>query len=151
MILFLLLISMTEADIINDCIDIVKRNKYNYIPKIEIKTEIDNYYDNYKDIYDALEHEFITYVKTKLNESHYLSERYRLYGKKELEYWFLDDEEFKGSMTKIRNLSNLEYYVYLNNKVYSSKINCLEAKINYLSIVFIIFTFFQILNHISIY
>ena len=140
---------MTESDIINDCIDIVKRNKNNYLPNITITDEINNYYDNYKDIYDSLEHEFITYVKGKLNESHYLRERYRLYGKKELEYWFIDDEDFKSSLGKIRNLSNLEYYVYINNKVYTKKIDGLQSKVDYLLFIFILMTISQLLNHVG--
>jgi len=141
---------MTEADIINDCIDIVKKHKDNYLPTINITHEIDNYYDNYKDIYDSLEHEFITYVKAKLNESHYLKERYRLYGKKEIEYWFLDDEDFKSSLSKVRNLSNLEYYVYINNKVYTKKIDKLQSKVDYLLLIFVIMTIIQLFNHVGI-
>jgi len=129
---------MTEADIVNDCIDIVRKYKDFYIPSENITDEINDYYDNYKDIYDSLENQFIIYVKETLNECDYLKQRYRVYGKKELKYWFLENENFKKSLVKIRNLSNLEYYVYINNKIYNKKIEKLESKINYLLFVFII-------------
>lgn len=81
---------MTEADILNDCIEVVRKYKDFYIPSANITEEINDYYDNYKDIYDSLENQFIIYVKETLNECDYLKERYRVYGQKELKYWFLE-------------------------------------------------------------
>ena len=58
--------SKTEANIINECMLVIKRNRNKYIPNISIVDEIDNYYDNYKDIQDSLENKFISYVKNKI-------------------------------------------------------------------------------------
>lgn len=141
--------SKTEADIINECMLVIKRNRNKYIPNISIVDEIDNYYDNYKDIQDSLENKFISYVKNKIATDLHAKNRYSIYGIKELEFLF-EDEEFKSTLNDIRNLTNLEYYLYLTNKTNKDKIEKLEFKLNYLTLIFVIITIVNVFYHISI-
>lgn len=141
--------SKMEADIINDSIMVIKKNKDNYIPNTSIVNEIDEYYDNYKDIQEFLENKFITYVKNKIASDLHAKNRYLIYGIRELEFLF-EDEDFKSTLTDIRNLKNLEYYVYLTNKANKNKINNLEFKLNYLTFILVCITIINIFYHIGI-
>lgn len=141
--------SKMETDIINDSIMVIKKNKNKYIPNTSIVEEIDEYYNNYKEIQEFLENKFITYVKNKISSDLHAKNRYLIYGIRELEFLF-EDEEFKSTLTDIRNLKNLEYYVYLTNKANKNKINNLEFKLNYLTFILVCITIINIFYHIGI-
>jgi len=139
-----------EFKLVNDCIKIINMNKNIYIPSDEIIDEIDNYYNKFDDIKDLLEDEFIRYVREKITNDIHLLNRYNKYGIDELKEWF-NNEEFKKIIeNKIRNLSNLEYYVYLTNKINKKKIKDLQFKLNYITLLFAFICLTNIFNHISI-
>lgn len=141
---------INEIRLLDDCVKIIDKNRSSYIPSEKISNEIDNYYDNYEDIKQSLEDEFIKYVRNKIITDEHSMNRYKTYGLKELEHWFYDDD-FKDNLNKnIRDLSNLEYYVYLSNKTNKEKIKDLEFKIFYISFLFIMVCLTNIFNHISI-
>ena len=138
-----------EISLVYNCISVVNKNKSNYIPSSQIIEDIDNYYDKYDDIQHSLEDKFIRYVREKVNTNIHLNNRYQLYGIKELEHWFYDDD-FKETINDIRDISNLEYYIYLSNKKTADKIKNLELRLFYITIIFAIVCLNNILNHIGI-
>ncbi len=138
-----------DISLVYNCISVINKNKNSYIPSAKITEDIDNYYDKYNDIEQSLEDKFIIYVREKINNDENLKRRYEIYGIKELEHWFYD-EEFKSKINNIREISNIEYYVYLSNKNTKDKIKSLENKLYYITFLFIIMTLHNVFNHISI-
>lgn len=140
---------LDDISLVYNCISVINKNKNSYIPSSKITEEIDNYYDKYDDIEQTLEDKFIRYVKEKIETDSNFKMRYELYGIKELEHWFYDDE-FKSKINDIRDISNVEYYIYLTNKNNKNKIKDLEFKLYYITFLFIIMTLHNVLNHIGI-
>ena len=140
---------LDDISLVYNCISVINKNKNSYIPSSKITEEIDNYYDKYDDIKQTLEDKFIRYVKEKIETDSNFKMRYELYGIKELEHWFYDDE-FKSKINDIRDISNVEYYIYLSNKNNKNKIKDLEFKLYYITFLFIIMTLHNVLNHIGI-
>lgn len=140
---------LDDISLVYNCISVINKNKNSYIPSSKITEEIDNYYDKYDDIEQTLEDKFIRYVKEKIETDSNFKMRYELYGIKELEHWFYDDE-FKSKINDIRDISNVEYYIYLSNKNNKNKIKDLEFKLYYITFLFIIMTLHNVLNHIGI-
>jgi len=140
---------LDDISLVYNCISVINKNKNSYIPSSKITEEIDNYYDKYDDIEQTLEDKFIRYVKEKIETDSNFKMRYELYGIKELEHWFYDDE-FKSKINDIRDISNVEYYIYLSNKNNKNKIKDLEFKLYYITFLFIIITLHNVLNHIGI-
>lgn len=140
---------LDDISLVYNCISVINKNKNSYIPSSKITEEIDNYYDKYDDIEQTLEDKFIRYVKKKIETDSNFKMRYELYGIKELEHWFYDDE-FKSKINDIRDISNVEYYIYLTNKNNKNKIKDLEFKLYYITFLFIIMTLHNFLNHIGI-
>ena len=140
---------LDDISLVYNCISVINKNKNSYIPSSKITEEIDNYYDKYDDIKQTLEDKFIRYVKEKIETDSNFKMRYELYGIKELEHWFYDDE-FKSKINDIRDISNVEYYIYLTNKNNKNKIKGLEFKLYYITFLFIIMTLHNVLNHIGI-
>jgi hypothetical protein len=140
---------LDDISLVYNCISVINKNKNSYIPSSKITEEIDNYYDKYDDIEQILEDKFIRYVKEKIETDSNFKLRYELYGIKELEHWFYDDE-FKSKINDIRDISNVEYYIYLTNKNNKNKIKDLEFKLYYITFLFIIITLHNVLNHIGI-
>lgn len=140
---------LDDISLVYNCISVINKNKNSYIPSSKITEEIDNYYDKYDDIEQTLEDKFIRYVKEKIETDSNFKMRYELYGIKELEHWFYDDE-FKSKINDIRDISNVEYYIYLSNKNNKNKIKDLELKLYYITFLFIIMTLHNVLNHIGI-
>lgn len=140
---------LDDISLVYNCISVINKNKNSYIPSSKITEEIDNYYDKYDDIEQILEDKFIRYVKEKIETDSNFKMRYELYGIKELEHWFYDDE-FKSKINDIRDISNVEYYIYLSNKNNKNKIKDLELKLYYITFLFIIMTLHNVLNHIGI-
>ena len=138
-----------EIDLVYNCISVVNKNKNSYIPSSKIAEEIDSYYDKYDDIEQSLEDKFIIYVREKINNDENLKRRYEIYRIKELEHWFYD-EDFKYKLNDIRDISNIEYYIYLTNKHNKNKIKGLEFKLYYITFLFIIISLYNIFNHIGI-
>jgi len=126
---------MLEADIINDCIKVFNDNKEDYFVNLNIVNNIDKYYDNYQDIKNATLNQFINFVKEKtINNKNYNSFQ--------LKIWF-HSNEFKSRLYNLRDLSDIEYYIYITNKINKNKINNLYY-------LFYLFTFINICIHIYI-
>lgn len=128
-----------EAEIINDCIKIFNANKEEYFVNLDIVDKIDNYYDNYEDIINGTLNEFINFIKEKIEEN---NKNYDYIELKELFY----SDEFKKRLDNLRDLSNLEYYLYITNKINNKKIKLLENKINYLLFYFVALTILNLFN-----
>lgn len=128
-----------EAEIINDCIKIFNANKEEYFVNLDIVDKIDNYYDNYEDIINGTLNEFIKFIKEKIEEN---NKNYDYIELKELFY----SDEFKKRLDNLRDLSNLEYYLYITNKINNKKIKLLENKINYLLFYFVALTILNLFN-----
>lgn len=128
-----------EAEIINDCIKIFNSNKEEYFVNLDIVDKIDDYYDNYEDIINGTLNEFIKFIKEKIEENN------RSYDYIELKELFYSDE-FKERLDNLRDLSNLEYYLYITNKINNKKIKLLENKINYLLFSFVALTILNLFN-----
>ena len=126
---------MLEADIINDCIKIFNENKEDYFIDVNIIDKIDKYYDNYLDIKNAILNQYINFVKEKtINNNNYSSFQ--------LKKWFYSDE-FKSRLYNLRDISDIEYYIYTTNKINKNKINNLYY-------LFYLFTFINICINILI-
>jgi len=126
---------MLEADIINDCIKIFNENKEDYFIDVNIIDKIDKYYDNYLDIKNAILNQYINFVKEKtINNNNYNSFQ--------LKKWFYSDE-FKSRLYNLRDISDIEYYIYTTNKINKNKINNLYY-------LFYLFTFINICINILI-
>jgi hypothetical protein len=126
---------MLEADIINDCIKVFNDNKEDYFVNLNIVDNIDKYYDNYQDIKNATLNQFINFVKEKtVNNKNYNSFQ--------LKIWF-HSNEFKSRIYNLRDLSDIEYYIYITNKINKNKINNLYY-------LFYLFTFINICINIYI-
>jgi hypothetical protein len=115
---------MLEADIINDCIKVFNDNKNDYFINLNIVDNIDKYYDNYQDIKNATLTQFINFVKEKTKDN----QKYNYF---QLKIWF-HSNEFKSRLNNLRDLSDIEYYIYITNKINKNKIIKLENKINYI-------------------
>jgi hypothetical protein len=115
---------MLEADIINDCIKVFNDYKDDYFIDFKVIDNIDNYYDNYLDIRNSTLNQFINFVKEKTKDN----QKYNYF---QLKIWF-HSNEFKSKLYNLRDLSDIEYYVYITNKNNKNKISLLENKINYL-------------------
>jgi len=127
---------MLEADIINDCIKVFNDNKEDYFVNLNIVDNIDKYYDNYQDIKNAtLITQFINFVKEKTKDN----QKYNYF---QLKIWF-HSNEFKSRLYNLRDLSDIEYYIYITNKINKNKINNLYY-------LFYLFTFINICIHIYI-
>jgi hypothetical protein len=116
---------MLEADIINDCIEVFNDNKEDYFIDLNIVDKIDKYYDNYQDIKNATLNQFINFVKEKTGNNN------KNYNSFQLKIWF-HSNEFKSRLHNLRDLSDIEYYIYITNKINKNKITKLENKINYI-------------------
>ncbi len=117
---------MLEADIINDCIKVFNDNKEDYFVNLNIVNNIDKYYDNYQDIKNATLNQFINFVKEKT-----INNNNKNYNSFQLKIWF-HSNEFKSRLYNLRDLSDIEYYIYITNKINKNKIIKLENKINYI-------------------
>lgn len=126
---------MLEADIINDCIKVFNDNKNDYFINLNIVDNIDKYYDNYQDIKNATLTQFINFVKEK-------TENNKNYNYFQLKIWF-HSNEFKSRLNNLRDLSDIEYYIYITNKINKNKINNLYY-------LFCLFTFINICINIYI-
>ena len=115
---------MLEADIINDCIKVFNDYKDDYFIDFKVIDNIDNYYDNYLDIRNSTLNQFINFVKEK-------TENNKNYNYFQLKIWF-HSNEFKSRLNNLRDLSDIEYYIYITNKISKNKIIKLENKINYI-------------------
>jgi len=101
---------MLEADIINDCIKVFNNNKEDYFIDLNIVDKIDKYYDNYQDIKNATLTQFINFVKEKTGNNN------KNYNSFQLKIWF-HSNEFKSRLRNLRDLSDIEYYIYITNKI----------------------------------
>ncbi len=128
---------MLEADIINDCIKVFNDNKEDYFVNLNIVNNIDKYYDNYQDIKNATLNQFINFVKEKT-----INNNNKNYNSFQLKIWF-HSNEFKSRLYNLRDLSDIEYYIYITNKINKNKINNLYY-------LFYLFTFINICIHIYI-
>lgn len=126
---------MLEADIINDCIKVFNDNKEDYFIDLNIVDNINKYYDNYQDIKNATLTQFINFVKEK-------TENNKNYNYFQLKIWF-HSNEFKSRLNNLRDLSDIEYYIYITNKINKNKINNLYY-------LFCLFTFINICINIYI-
>ena len=115
---------MLEADIINDCIKVFNDYKDDYFIDFKVIDNIDNYYDNYLDIRNSTLNQFINFVKEKTKDN----QKYNYF---QLKIWF-HSNEFKSRLNNLRDLSDIEYYIYITNKINKNKIIKLENKINYI-------------------
>lgn len=127
---------MVESDIVNDCIKVFNDNKDDYFVNLNIVDNIDNYYDNYLDIKNSTLNQFIDFVKEKIK---YNNDKYTVF---QLKIWFYSNE-FRTRLCNLRDVSDIEYYIYITNKINKNKIN----KLYYL---FYLFTFINICINIYI-
>ena len=134
---------MDKKTIIDDCIKVFSVNKEIYIHNEDIISEMDKYYDNYEDKKTMILHEFIKFVNNRLNTDEKYMKRYMMYKRRELFDWFYSDE-FKGQVKEIRELSNIEYYIYLTNRKMRERMGMMEQRMNYMMIVIIIMTILNV-------
>jgi len=134
---------MDNKTIIDDCIKVFSVNKEIYIHNEDIINEIDKYYENYEDKKTMILHEFIKFVNNRLNTDEKYMKRYMMYKRRELFEWFYS-EEFKRQVKDIKELSNIEYYVYLTNKKMREQLLKMENRMMYMMVIIVIMTIINI-------